>query len=186
MLRAFDIILSAVGLIAASPLLLLLFVFGWLDTGSPLFRQTRVGRNKAPFDLLKFRTMKPGAAQVPTHLADAAMITPFGRFLRRHKLDELPQLWNVLKGEMSMVGPRPCLLAQHELIEARERLGVFAVRPGITGLAQTQGIDMSAPQLLAETDAEMLEQFGVATYLRFLAKTLAGHGAGDRVRTPEP
>jgi lipopolysaccharide/colanic/teichoic acid biosynthesis glycosyltransferase len=102
--------------------------------------------------------------------------------MRRTKLDELPQLWNVLKGEMSMVGPRPCLFSQQELIQVRAARGVFQARPGITGLAQVQGIDMSAPELLADTDARMLESLGVAAYLGYLVKTLTGSGYGDRMR----
>jgi O-antigen biosynthesis protein WbqP len=142
MLRLFDLVLSALGLLVAIPLLLILTIAGWFDTGSPLFRQTRVGRHKQPFTLVKFRTMKPETAHVATHLADASAVTRFGGFLRRTKLDELPQLWNVLKGEMSLVGPRPCLFNQDELIRVRERLGAFAARRGITGLAQVNEIDM--------------------------------------------
>jgi len=180
-LRFFDIVLSAVGLLLASPLLLIVTVAGLFATGSPLFRQTRVGRNKAPFTLVKFRTMRPGTADVATHLADASAVTALGKFLRSTKLDELPQLWNVLKGEMSLVGPRPCLLGQQELIEARERLGVFEARPGITGLAQVNDIDMSTPELLAETDARMLASLGAKDYLRYILMTVSGKGSGDRV-----
>jgi len=161
--------------------LLLLAIVGLLDTGAPLFRQTRVGLGKKHFTLVKFRTMRPGTAHVATHLADASSVTPFGRLLRRTKLDELPQLWNVLKGEMSLVGPRPCLLTQTELIEARSHRGVFEVRPGITGLAQVKGIDMSTPDLLAQTDAAMLASLGLWNYLKYILLTLRGHGAGDRI-----
>jgi lipopolysaccharide/colanic/teichoic acid biosynthesis glycosyltransferase len=182
MLRVLDIFFSAVGLILVAPLFLALTIAGLFDTGSPLFRQTRVGRNKKPFTLVKFRTMRPDTAHVATHLADASAVTAFGKFLRRTKLDELPQLWNVLKGEMSLVGPRPCLPSQNELIEARERLDVFRVRPGITGLAQINDIDMSTPQLLAETDARMLVSLGIASYFGYILMTAAGRGAGDRVK----
>jgi len=178
MLRFFDIILSAGGLVVASPLLLVLWLLGRFDTGCPLFRQRRVGRNREPFTLVKFRTMRPGTAHVATHLADAGAVTPFGRFLRRTKLDELPQLWNVLKGEMSLVGPRPCLYNQEELIRAREARGVFAARPGITGLAQIKGVDMSTPELLAELDSSMLASLGPGAYLSFIFKTLTGRGLG--------
>ena len=182
MLRVIDLFLSAVGLLVASPLFVVLTIAGWFDTGSPLFRQARVGRHKKPFTLVKFRTMKPDTAHVATHLADASAVTAFGAFLRRTKLDELPQLWNVLKGEMSLVGPRPCLFSQEELIDARERLGVFGARPGITGLAQVHEIDMSTPGLLAETDARMLNSMGVKDYLGYLLMTATGKGAGDRIR----
>ncbi len=183
LIRFFDILLSAVGLVTLSPLFLCLWIIGWFDTGAPLFRQVRVGRFQKPFVLVKFRTMRPGTAEVATHLADAGAITRWGHFLRRSKLDELPQLWNVLKGEMSLIGPRPCLPTQARLIEARERRGVFAARPGITGLAQVQGIDMSDPERLAEVDARMLEDLTLARYFHCLVLTVLGKGAGDRVKS---
>lgn len=182
MIRLFDIVLSVVGLVAFAPLLAVLFVIGLLDTGSPIFLQRRVGRYQRPFVLVKFRTMRRDTASVATHLARADAVTPYGRFLRRSKLDELPQLWNVLKGEMSLVGPRPCLFNQHELIEERASSGVFASRPGITGLAQIRGIDMSTPRLLAETDARMLQDLSVSAYFRYILKTVTGAGSGDRIR----
>ena len=182
MIRILDIVLSATGLILLGPLLLLALLLAWLDTGSPLFAQRRVGQNRQPFVLLKFRTMRPGAASVASHLADASAITAPGRCLRRTKIDELPQLWNVLKGEMSLVGPRPCLFDQEELIEERARRGVYNARPGITGLAQVRGIDMSAPALLAETDAAMLATLNLRRYLFYILLTILGKGFGDRVR----
>ncbi len=182
MIRLFDVVFSTLGLIVGLPLLLLLTLMGLFDTGSPFFRQERVGRHKRPFTLIKFRTMRPDTPSVATHLADASAITPFGHFLRRTKLDELPQLWNVLKGDMSLVGPRPCLFNQIDLIEERERRGVFSVRPGITGLAQVNGIDMSDPKRLAEVDAQMIERMNVADYFRYLFLTAMGKGSGDRVR----
>jgi len=182
MTRLFDVILSLGGLVFGAPILSLLWVLGWFDTGSPLFRQERVGQNQKQFTLLKFRTMRPNTASVATHLADASAVTKLGHFLRRTKLDELPQLWNVLKGEMSLVGPRPCLFNQHELIEERASRGVFAARPGITGLAQISRIDMSTPRLLAETDARMVQSLGVRTYFSYIIKTVTGAGHGDRIR----
>lgn len=182
MTRLFDLVLSLTGLTLGIPFFVLLYVVGWFDTGSPLFRQQRVGRHQKPFVLVKFRTMRPETASVATHLADASAVTPLGRFLRRTKLDELPQLWNVLKGEMSLVGPRPCLFNQTELIAERSQRGVFNVRPGITGLAQIQGIDMSSPRRLAETDAQMLQQMNVRAYFKYIFLTLCGAGRGDRVR----
>lgn len=182
MTRLFDILFASFGLIFGSPLLLLLTVVGWFDTRSPLFRQTRVGRNQRPFTLVKFRTMRVGTASVATHLASSAAITPFGGFLRRTKLDELPQLWNVLWGDMSLVGPRPCLPSQRELIAVREALNVFVARPGITGLAQVQGIDMSTPEKLAQTDAQMLQTLSLRDYFRYILQTVTGKGQGDRVQ----
>ena len=174
--------LSALGLLVALPLLLVLWLLGWWESRSPLFRQERVGRYRKPFTLVKFRTMRPDTASVATHLAEASAVTPFGRFLRRTKLDELPQLWNVLKGEMSLVGPRPCLPNQTELVEERDRRGVFAARPGITGLAQVNGIDMSDPARLASVDAQMLESLTLRDYFRFIVLTATGKGSGDRIR----
>ncbi len=182
MIRFFDILFSALGLLLGWPVLALIALIGLWDTGSPLFRQRRVGRLQRPFTLVKFRSMRPGTASVATHLASASSITPFGHFLRRTKLDELPQLWNVLKGEMSLVGPRPCLFSQHELIAERAQRGVFEARPGITGLAQVNEIDMSTPRLLAETDARMLRDLNTAAYFRYILLTVRGKGAGDRVR----
>ncbi len=181
MQRFFDLIFSVIGLLLGSPFLLLLWLIGFFMVGSPLFRQARVGRHQKPFVLVKFRTMRLGTASVASHLVDGSSITPWGRFLRRTKLDELPQLWNVLKGEMSLVGPRPCLFNQEELIRERARRGVFEARPGITGLAQTKGIDMSTPGLLAETDAIMLDRFSLRDYFRYIFLTVAGRGQGDRV-----
>ena len=128
--------------------------------------------------------MRVGTPAVATHLLQdpAAHLTPIGSFLRKSSLDELPQLWNVLKGEMSLVGPRPGLFNQQELTEARDKHGVFNARPGITGLAQVNEIDMSTPVLLAETDAKMLQSLTLADYFKYIFMTVAGKGAGDRVK----
>ena len=182
MIRLFDVLFSAFGLIASSPLLLVLLLVGWFDTRSPLFRQERVGRNQQPFVLVKFRTMRLNTASVATHLADASAVTLVGGFMRRTKLDELPQLWNVLKGDMSLVGPRPCLFNQNELISERIRRGVFQERPGITGLAQVKGIDMSTPRLLAETDAKMLKTLSISDYFKYIIMTSIGKGLGDAAK----
>lgn len=114
MTRVLDIVFSLAGLVFGSAVFVLLWVLAWMDTKSPLFLQERVGRHQKPFTLVKFRTMRPDTASIATHLADASAVTRLGHFLRRSKLDELPQLWNVLKGEMSLVGPRPCLFNQTE------------------------------------------------------------------------
>lgn len=182
MTRFLDILFSAIGLTLGFPVLAFIAFLGWLDTGSPIFRQERLGRYQEPFTLLKFRTMRLGTASVATHLANADSITPLGRFLRRTKMDELPQLWNVLVGDMSLIGPRPSLLNQTELISARKSHGVFGVRPGITGLAQVCGIDMSTPELLAQTDAQLVKSLTVRSYFSLILQTLRGKGAGDRVR----
>lgn len=182
MIRFFDVLFSFLGLTLGAPVLIVLLVLGLVDTGAPLFRQERVGRYKKPFVLVKFRTMRPEAASVATHLADTSLVTPLGRFLRKTKLDELPQLWNVLKGEMSLVGPRPCLFNQEHLIAEREKRDVLKARPGITGLAQVNEIDMSTPALLAETDERMLKSLSVKNYFRYIFQTVSGKGAGDRVK----
>ena len=182
LIRLLDIIFSFFGLLFGFPVLIILTVIGLFDTGSPIFRQVRVGRHKKPFTLVKFRTMKKDTASVASHLASASAITPFGGFLRKTKLDELPQLWNVLWGDMSLVGPRPGLFNQHELTEAREKHGVFDARPGITGLAQVNEIDMSTPELLAQTDAKMLQNLTLADYFKYIFMTVAGKGSGDRVK----
>ena len=181
MIRLLDILFSILGLITGFPILLILLVAGWIDTRSPLFLQERVGYGRRPFILVKFRTMRANTESVATHLADSSAVTTLGKFLRKTKLDELPQLWNVLKGEMSLVGPRPCLYNQDELIDEREKRGVYKARPGITGLAQVQGIDMSTPKELAAVDARMIESLGVWCYFRYIFLTLLGRGAGDRV-----
>lgn len=182
LIRLLDIVFALVGLVLGLPLLLLLALIGLFDTGSPIFCQRRVGRNKKPFTLVKFRTMQKDTAHVASHLASSSAITPFGGFLRKTKLDELPQLWNVLKGEMSLVGPRPCLFNQEELIAERELRGVLKARPGITGLAQVNDIDMSTPVLLAETDAQMLKSLTLSAYFKYILQTVAGKGSGDRVK----
>ena len=181
MIRLFDFVFSLLGLVFVSPVFIVLTFIGLFDTGSPIFRQVRVGHDKRPFTLVKFRTMKVDTASVASHLASSSSITPFGHFLRRTKLDELPQLWNVLKGEMSLVGPRPGLFNQEELTEARQRHGVFAVRPGITGLSQINEIDMSTPELLAKTDAEMIRTTSITNYFKYIFLTVIGKGGGDRV-----
>lgn len=182
MIRVFDFVFSLLGLVVGFPVLLVLTIIGLFDTGSPVFRQVRVGRQQQPFTLVKFRTMKVDTASVATHLASSTSITRFGHFLRKTKLDELPQLWNVLKGDMSLVGPRPGLFNQVELTEERAKRGVFDVRPGITGLAQVSEIDMSTPALLAETDQKMIQSLTVVDYFKYIFMTVAGKGAGDRVR----
>lgn len=181
MIRILDIFFSLFGLVFGLPVLMAIFVAGLLDTGSPLFVQERVGRHKKPFKLVKFRTMTVDTASVASHLASSSSITRVGAFLRKTKLDELPQLWNVLKGEMSLVGPRPNLYNQEELISERDSRGVYNVRPGITGLAQINEIDMSTPELLARTDAQMLSSISVSKYFAYIVQTVSGKGSGDRV-----
>lgn len=175
-------LLSVIGLLVGLPLFILIAGLCLLDTGSPIFRQKRVGRSREPFILYKFRTMALGTPSVSTHLANSAAVTKLGKFLRHTKLDELPQLWNVLRGDMSLVGPRPCLLNQVALIQEREFRNVFSVRPGIVGLSQLKGIDMSSPAHLAESDARMIAEFTLSKYFHYVVLAVIGVGSGDRIR----
>ena len=180
--RPLDILFSATGLVVASPLLIGATAIGYLDTGSPLFIQERVGKDQKPFNLIKFRTMKVSTESVASHLVDNTSITKLGKVLRKTKLDELPQLINVLKGEMSLVGPRPNLFNQKDLIEARDKVGVYEVLPGITGLAQLSGIDMSTPERLAKKDKEMIDTINLKKYFSYILNTALGKGSGDAVK----
>ncbi|MBW3761214.1 sugar transferase [Aeromonas jandaei] len=181
MIRLIDFLASFFGLLLLWPLLLLVTIIGFFDTGSPIFVQTRVGKDKKPFKLVKFRTMSIDTQSVASHLASTSSITKLGAFLRKTKIDELPQLINVLKGEMSLVGPRPNLFNQEALIKERDALGVYEVLPGITGLAQVQNIDMSTPELLAKTDRQMIDTLTLTSYFRYIIMTVTGSGSGDAV-----
>jgi O-antigen biosynthesis protein WbqP len=181
MFRTLDLLLATFGLLFFSPLMLVLYLYIKFDLGFPLFMQDRVGRGQRPFVLVKFRTMKLDTASMPSHLVNSSAVTSFGGILRRTKLDELPQLWNVLLGDMSLVGPRPGLFNQHLLTIEREKRGVYSVRPGITGLSQVKKIDMSTPLLLAETDQEMIQTMTIANYFKYIFQTVTGKGRGDRV-----
>lgn len=183
MIRFIDLLVSIFAIIFISPLALVLVMVLFLYNRHPFFVQERLGRGVQKFKIIKFRTMFLATENLPSHLVDKANVTKIGILLRKSKLDELPQIINVLKGEMSFVGPRPCLPSQVELINERMALGVFDSRPGITGLAQIQGIDMSTPALLAKTDAEMLSSLNGYNYFRYIFLTLLGKGAGDRVKT---
>ena len=172
MIRLFDILLSLAGLILFLPLFLLILLIGLFDTGSPIFLQKRVGLNLEIFFLVKFRTMKLNTLSLSTHLVDKSNITFYGYYLRKFKLDELPQLWNVLKGDMSLVGPRPCLLSQKRLVKERKIRKVFKVKPGITGLAQISGINMRTPTLLSKTDLKMIKKMSLSNYFYYILRTI--------------
>ncbi|MGF1902964.1 sugar transferase [Aliivibrio sifiae] len=182
MIRIIDFLAAFLGLLFLWPILVIVTIIGLFDTGSPIFIQERVGRNKKPFTLIKFRTMSVETKSVASHLASNASITKLGTFLRKTKIDELPQLINVLKGEMSLVGPRPNLFNQEELIQERDALGVYNVLPGVTGLAQVQNIDMSTPELLAKTDKQMIETLTIKDYFKYIIMTATGSGSGDAVK----
>ena len=182
MIRLLDFTAALFGLIVLAPFILIIAVILFIEHRKPFFIQKRVGKNQRLFTLIKFRSMSPKAANLPTHEISADLITKTGKFIRATKLDELPQLWNVLKGEMSLVGPRPCLPTQEELISERASRNVFSLRPGITGPAQVQNIDMSTPKKLAEEDSQMVNNLKVSDYFKYVLMTATGSGQGDKVR----
>ena len=183
MKRAIDVAAALAGMVLLSPVFL--FLFAAIRLGSPgpaLHWSRRVGRDNVIFRMPKFRTMRLGAPDVATHLlADPdAWITPLGRFLRRTSLDELPQLWSVLAGDMSLVGPRPALFNQDDLVALRTAGGVHRLRPGVTGWAQVNGRDeLPIPQKV-KLDVEYLERSSLGFDLRIIALTaraaLSGKG----------
>lgn len=182
MKRLADLTLAILGAPFAVPIVLLCAVAIRLSSPGPaIFRQVRVGRNETPFICYKLRTMYADTADAPSHETAASAVTPIGAWLRRLKLDELPQLWNIILGHMSFVGPRPCLPTQTELIAARRARNLHTLRPGITGVAQVAGIDMSDPERLAEADAAYLGDMSLWTDLKLIAATALGAGRGDRV-----
>tara|TARA_Y100000589_G_C26840193_1_gene501648 strand:+ start:87 stop:641 length:555 start_codon:yes stop_codon:yes gene_type:complete len=182
MIRIFDFLIALFGIIILMPLILVIFLILYFDNKSPFFFQERIGKNLKKFTLIKFRTMSKSTKECATHLVDTSKITTLGSFLRKTKLDEIPQLLNVLKGEMSFVGPRPCLPIQTELMKLRQELNIHFFLPGITGLAQVKGIDMSNPLLLAKTEYEMIKNFNIVSYFSLIFATLIGNGFGDRVK----
>jgi len=188
MKRAFDVLAAGLGLIVLWPVILLTAIAVRLNSPGPgILAQRRIGRDGRQFTCYKLRTMHRNTAQVPTHQVGISALTSIGGFLRRSKLDELPQLLNVLRGDMSLVGPRPCLPTQAELIEARSRLGALAVLPGVTGLAQIQGVDMSDPQRLAAIDAQYARTRTFGGDLLIILRTLTGSGMNaDPARTDLP
>jgi O-antigen biosynthesis protein WbqP len=179
MKRAFDTVASALFLLFFWPVLLVIVIAIRLqDPGSPVFAQVRVGKGGRLFTCYKLRTMYSGTLNLPSHQVGASAITPLGTRLRRFKIDEIPQLVNVLLGDMSLVGPRPCLPSQTELIEARRERGALGVLPGITGLAQVNNVDMSNALRLAEIDGQYARTQSFLGDLRLIFATLSGHGVG--------
>ena len=183
MKRGLDIVGGLAGLVLLSPLLLGLAALVRLESPGPaLHWSRRVGKGNRIFAMPKFRTMRTGAPDVATHLLDTPdrWVTPLGGFLRRTSLDELPQLWSVLKGDMSLVGPRPALFNQDDLVALRTQAGVDALRPGLTGWAQINGRDELPIPEKARLDREYLERMSLAFDLRILAVTavraVSGHG----------
>lgn len=181
--RFFDITIC----ILVSPFALLVCIFVglmsfFMEREFPFFSQKRVGLKRREFTIYKLRTMSADTIELGTHQISQKSVTRVGAILRSTKLDELPQLWNVFLGQMSLVGPRPCLLGQDELIKEREKRGVFNILPGITGLSQVKGIDMSMPEVLAESDAEYMRNYDFFLDIKILAMTLVGKGSGDKIK----
>ena len=171
-----DIILSLLGLIILSPLFFILIIAIKLDTKGPiLFKQKRVGIHKKHFNILKFRTMKIDSPKdVPTHLLDnpEQWITKVGKFLRKTSLDELPQIFNILKGDMSIIGPRPALWNQYDLIAERDKYGANDIPVGLTGWAQINGRDELPIEVKAKLDGEYAKQLGPKMDLKCFWSTL--------------
>lgn len=173
--RAADVVVSLVLLLVFSPAL---FVIAWLvrwdSPGGSLFKQQRIGRQGKPFRIYKFRTMyvnAPPNAAAAERETTMPYVTPLGRILRRSSLDELPQLFNVLKGDMSIVGPRPVVSAERELLRLRRQNGVLHVRPGITGLAQVRGREDLTPAERAHYDTQYVRQMSLWLDVRILMMT---------------
>ncbi len=180
--RAVDLLFAAFVVLLLWWLLILVWLAIRLTSPGPgFFVQQRVGKDARPFACYKFRTMKVGAPQAGTHQIPQSLVTPLGRFLRDTKLDELPQILNILRNEISLVGPRPCLPVQDDLVEWRRRAGVLSIKPGITGLAQVEGIDMSDAALLVNWDSRYLALRSLLLDLKIIARTAIGRGRGDKV-----
>lgn len=174
--RALDLLLAAAGAVVLSPVLVLSALAVRLDSPGPvLFRQKRVGRNKTYFEIFKFRTMRSDSPRdVPTHLMKdpARWLTRTGRFLRKSSIDELPQIFNILKGDMSIVGPRPALWNQFDLIEERDKYGANDVTPGLTGWAQVNGRDELDIEEKARLDGEYVKNLSFAMDLKCFLLTI--------------
>jgi O-antigen biosynthesis protein WbqP len=163
--RLIDIILSLIGLILLAPIFLILIIAIKIDSRGPvLFKQKRVGINKTHFNILKFRTMRIDTPKdTPTHLLGnpEQYITKMGKFLRKTSLDELPQIWNIFVGQMSIIGPRPALWNQYDLIVERDKYGANDVPPGLTGWAQINGRDELPIEIKAKLDGEYVEKISL-------------------------
>lgn len=178
--RAFDLIFALGLAVPAAVLCAIAAVVIWLeDRANPFFVQRRLGHDGQTFRLIKLRTMRVGTGDLPSHQTARGSVTRTGAIFRRTKLDEIPQIWNVLRGEMSFVGPRPGLPTQLELAECRRRLGVDRLLPGITGVAQVQGLDMSTPEHLAQVDATYIGDWSLGRDMALLWQTAMGGGQGD-------
>ena len=183
--RIIDFILSLVAIVIFSPFLLLIVILIKLDSEGPvLFKQKRIGMHKTHFYMLKFRTMRIDSPKdVPTHLLENPdqWITRMGKILRKTSLDELPQLFNIIKGEMSIIGPRPALWNQYDLIAERDKYGANDVRPGLTGWAQVNGRDELPIEVKAKYDGEYVQKMSFMFDLKCLLKTVVSVIKGEGV-----
>ena len=184
--RLFDITASVLGIILLAPVFIILILAVKISSPGPaFFRQKRVGRGKKNFDMLKFRTMRTDAPHdIPTHLLQNpyTYITPIGRFLRRSSLDELPQLFHILIGDMSVVGPRPALWNQDDLVAERDKYGANDVRPGLTGFAQIKGRDELPINVKAAYDGEYVEKMGLLFDCIIILRTIFSVTRGEGVK----
>ncbi|UOR11308.1 sugar transferase [Halobacillus amylolyticus] len=183
--RLMDITLSLIGLIALSPIILILIIAIKLDSSGPvLFKQKRVGLHKSYFNMLKFRTMRVDTPKdTPTHLLESPeqYITGMGKFLRKTSLDELPQIWNIFVGQMSIIGPRPALWNQYDLIEERDKYNANDVSPGLTGWAQINGRDELPIEIKAKLDGEYVQKVGFWTDFKCFFGTIVSVVKSDGV-----
>ncbi|MGQ7872649.1 lipid carrier--UDP-N-acetylgalactosaminyltransferase [Bacillus sp. AFS075960] len=186
MKRVMDFIISLMGLIILSPIFLLLILCIKIDSRGPvLFKQCRIGKDKSEFYILKFRTMKIDTPNdTPTHLLENPnqYITKVGRFLRKTSLDELPQIVNILKGEMSIVGPRPALWNQYDLIKERDMYNANDIRPGLTGWAQVNGRDELPINIKAKLDGEYVQKINFVFDIRICFKTILSVAKSEGVK----
>lgn len=180
--RALDIAMSLAVLVFLWWLMLIVWLLVRTQSVGPgIFAQERVGKGERVFTCYKFRTMYSSTPDMGTHEVSASAVTPIGHFLRRTKIDELPQVFNVLRNEMSFVGPRPCLPSQTALIEQRRQRGIFDITPGITGLAQVGRVDMSDPQRITECDYRYRQLQTLMLDIKIILATATGKGGGDRI-----
>lgn len=183
--RLLDILLSSIGIVVLTPVIILLIIAIKLDSKGPvLFKQKRIGVNKTHFYILKFRTMRINTPKdTPTHLLGdpTQYITKVGKFLRKTSLDEIPQIWNIFVGDMSIIGPRPALWNQYDLIEERDKYGANYVPPGLTGWAQINGRDELPIDVKARLDGEYVEKIGFGMDLKCFFGTIVSVLKGDGV-----
>lgn len=179
--RSLDLLIAITFLLLFWWLLLAIWLLIRMGSKGPgIYAQMRIGLGGQPFTFYKFRTMEQGTVQAATHEVSASSVTRIGRFLRKSKLDELPQLFNIVRNELSLVGPRPCLPTQKELIRERKKRAVLEMKPGLTGLAQINGIAMDDPRRLAQWDARYMALRSIPLDLRIILATALGRGSGDQ------